>query len=434
MPQIAATNYSDILEKDDITVSELREVRKTIFSAEEEKASFDRFVREAESSGRDKRTAAVCRWLEGRYSEAMEILGGIPSDPLGLYIAAEGLLASGKTDEAVEILKKSASKIADGHGYVLLARALRRKGDYEGARETVKEALKEVRNNPDLYAEMGILADIKADHDTSVQHYHKALELDPECVDALFRLGYLSDLHGDTEGALDFYRRCVRIKPVRKNALVNLGLLYEELRRQEEAVACFKLAIEQDPSDQRAALYLRDARASEDMYFDEEQQKRRERRNKILETPITDFELSVRSRNCLEKMNVRTLGDLTRISEQELLSFKNFGETSLAEIKRMMSSKNLVLGQALEEEGGGDSGHSMARERDERARLLSKPIEELNLSVRSRHCMNKIGVKTMGDLVRKTEKELLAVKNFGGTSLAEVKQKLALHGLTLADG
>ena len=64
---------------------------------------------------------------------------------------------------------------------------------------------------------------------------------------------------------------------------------------------------------------------------------------------MTDFELSVRSRNCLKKMNIRTLGDLTRVTEQQLLSSKNFGETSLDEIKEMMTTKGLHLGQSLED-------------------------------------------------------------------------------------
>ena len=71
----------------------------------------------------------------------------------------------------------------------------------------------------------------------------------------------------------------------------------------------------------------------------------------MLEIPVTDFELSVRSRNCLKKMNIRTLGDLTRVSEQQLLSSKNFGETSLLEIKEILGGKGLRLGQALEEGG-----------------------------------------------------------------------------------
>src|SRR5271166_2622684 len=51
----------------------------------------------------------------------------------------------------------------------------------------------------------------------------------------------------------------------------------------------------------------------------------REPAKQLLEIPVTDFQLSVRSRNCLRKMNIRTLGDLTRTTEAALLASKNFG-------------------------------------------------------------------------------------------------------------
>ena len=85
------------------------------------------------------------------------------------------------------------------------------------------------------------------------------------------------------------------------------------------------------------------------MYYDEDQARRIAKRNAVLDIPVTDFELSVRARNCLKKMNIRTLGDLVRITEAELLAYKNFGETSLKEIKDMLTAKGLRLGQALEE-------------------------------------------------------------------------------------
>ncbi len=84
------------------------------------------------------------------------------------------------------------------------------------------------------------------------------------------------------------------------------------------------------------------------MYYDEDD-RRGDRRNAVLDIPITDFELSVRSRNCLKKMNIRTLGDLLSTTEQELLRYKNFGETSLNEIKALLAQKGLRLGQAAED-------------------------------------------------------------------------------------
>src|ERR1700730_12564982 len=85
------------------------------------------------------------------------------------------------------------------------------------------------------------------------------------------------------------------------------------------------------------------------MYYDEDSDRSGDRRNAVLDIPISDFELSVRSRNCLKKMNLRSLGDLLRTTESELLSYKNFGETSLNEIKALLAQKGLRLGQSAED-------------------------------------------------------------------------------------
>src|SRR5580658_11262240 len=93
---------------------------------------------------------------------------------------------------------------------------------------------------------------------------------------------------------------------------------------------------------------MKDVDSARSMFYDDDDTHRGDRRNQVLEIPITDFELSVRSRNCLKKMNIRSLGDLLRTTEQELLSYKNFGETSLNEIKALLAQKGLRLGQAAE--------------------------------------------------------------------------------------
>ncbi len=134
-------------------------------------------------------------------------------------------------------------------------------------------------------------------------------------------------------------------------------------------------------------------------------------------------------------MNIRTLGDLTRTTEAALLASKNFGETSLQEIKEMMQSKGLRLGLALE---GGDRGtgggpiHEPVEElsQEEKA-LLAKTISDLNLSVRARKCMTKLGIQTVGELIVHTGDELMECKNFGVTSLNEVREKLSDLGLKL---
>lgn len=82
-------------------------------------------------------------------------------------------------------------------------------------------------------------------------------------------------------------------------------------------------------------------------------------------------------------------------------------------------------------------GGALAPEGDEGARrremvdLLNKSIDMLELSVRAKNCLDSENVATMRDLVQLSEPELLKVRNFGKTSLKEVKSKLAALGLSL---
>lgn len=63
--------------------------------------------------------------------------------------------------------------------------------------------------------------------------------------------------------------------------------------------------------------------------------------------------------------------------------------------------------------------------------ILIIPISELELSVRSKNCLDEIEIKAIGELAMFTEEELLKTKNFGRKSLNEIKEKLSKHGLTL---
>lgn len=130
-------------------------------------------------------------------------------------------------------------------------------------------------------------------------------------------------------------------------------------------------------------------------------------------------------------MGIRTLGDLTRTPEQQLLASKNFGETSLVEIREMLASKGLELGQFAHEHAEPEPSLDVSSMSPDEQALLERPISELNLSVRARKCMVRLGLTTLGELIRKTGDDLLECKNFGVTSLNEVRDKLAQLGLKL---
>ena len=66
--------------------------------------------------------------------------------------------------------------------------------------------------------------------------------------------------------------------------------------------------------------------------------------NAILNTDVQELELSVRSSNCLRNANIRTIGELTRKTEDDIAKFRNFGKKSLAEIKEKLLEWNLTLG------------------------------------------------------------------------------------------
>ncbi len=63
--------------------------------------------------------------------------------------------------------------------------------------------------------------------------------------------------------------------------------------------------------------------------------------------------------------------------------------------------------------------------------LYNTPIEELNLSVRSYNCLKKNGIDTVEQLINRSEKDLLKIRNFGHKSMEEIKEKLEKMGLSL---
>lgn len=300
------------------------------------------------------------------------------------------------------------------------------------------------------YFDRGVKAEQAGDTEKAVEHYDRALNENPDHDEACFRLARLYDQHGMDAQAIDLYERICGGSPVPMHALLNLAVLYEDNGMYEEARRCLRAVLETDPNHPRARLYLRDVESAHDT-SGEEEQRLAQQRDAVLDLPITDFDLSVRARNALKKMDIETIGDLLRVREQELMAFKNFGETSLSEIKSLLASKGLRLGQFSEDAGGdvaasapaasggggGGGGNgggepSLTALDDELSGdLLDKPIGDLELSVRSRKALQRLDIQTVGELAQKTEDELLGCKNFGQTSLNEIKQILANFGISL---
>ena len=138
-------------------------------------------------------------------------------------------------------------------------------------------------------------------------------------------------------------------------------------------------------------------------------------------------------------MNIVTLGDLTKITEAELLEGKNFGETSLVEIRELMVAHGLQVGQHLQPSKSKESfapagtgfGFIAPDLSPQEQAMMSRSVSDLNLSVRARKCMARLGITTLGELIQRSPDELLSTKNFGVTSLNEIRQQLGEINLKL---
>ncbi|MDA0836922.1 MAG: tetratricopeptide repeat protein [Planctomycetota bacterium] len=330
--------------------------------------------------------------------------------------------------KALPILEKLAAKDDSLEVTCGLIEAKTKLGD---AKATLKEAEKLAKKNPtspDAIYQQGLALDYLGEYESAIESYEAALDIDHTHVKASFRLGYDLALRGQEKEAIACYQRCIESGTVHTSALTNLGLLYEDTRQYDKAVKCFKQVLAGDPTDGRARLFLKDAIASLNLEYNEEQHGELEKRSDLLQQPIGDFELSVRCRGALETIGIATLSELVAHTEQELLACKNFGETSLQEIKSLLSAKKLRLGMSASElygdpvaaKGGADSN-------------MDRLVSDLDLSVRSRRCMERLGIVSVRDLMEKSERELLSGKNFGRTSLKELKDKLTELGLVLPE-
>jgi DNA-directed RNA polymerase subunit alpha len=440
MPEQMTTDVRTLLDRDPFDASAVADLREALTRD----PSRYRTLRDAVAAMIDREKGAfkpnvhlrlgVAEVLLGRYQSGLDHLTKATENGLNHFHRGTALENLQRWAEAAQEFAAASKGGYDAKRSELHhAGALRRSGSVDQARKALDKLENLAGSSADYHFQRGCLLVSDGELPEAAAEFEAAINLERDHTGALFELAYINDLFGNDEAAVDYYRRCIQHPPVPVAALINLGVLYEDEMKFRDAEKCYRQVLGADPNQPRAKLFFKDCRASRDMYYDEEEIEKNYRLRTLMEIPVTDFELSVRSRNCLRKMNIRTLGDLTRTTEAALLASKNFGETSLSEIKEMMASKNLRLGMALE---GGDRASFERAEPPEEVSpeekaLLAKPINDLSLSVRARKCMTKLGIQTVGELIQRTGDDLLECKNFGVTSLNEVRERLAELNLKL---
>jgi hypothetical protein len=140
---------------------------------------------------------------------------------------------------------------------------------------------------------------------------------------------------------------------------------------------------------------------------------------------VEHLELSVRSSNCLRNDGIIYLGELVQKTEEEMLRTPNFGRRSLNEVKEELARMKLQFGMRVPNWPPANLDDLSNRLPD----LVFKRADELELSVRSSNCLRNDGIIYIGELVQKTEEEMLRTPNFGRRSLNEIKETLSQFGL-----
>jgi DNA-directed RNA polymerase subunit alpha len=119
--------------------------------------------------------------------------------------------------------------------------------------------------------------------------------------------------------------------------------------------------------------------------------------------------------------------------ERLILDVETDGSMTARDALSSAGSTLVELLQLFAGLGEGGAGLVLGPEpgEQEASGVLAQPIEEMELTVRSYNCLKREGVQTVGDLVQRTEEDLLEIRNFGQKSIDEVKAKLEEMGLEL---
>ena len=351
-------DIDDLLNIDSISPNTLTMLKDQVYGQKSKKGKLEEKVLSIEKSlGKVKDGTklsdnytrfGICLLVLGKIDKALEAFSNVKSKKSVSFFIGKCYQELGKYKEALEYFEQSQNKNTGYCIQVEIAATKRKNGDAKGAKQIIKAILKDNSEDAELHYQLGHCLDDLCESEKAFECYERAVEIDPNHAKSLFRMAYNYDLNQMENKAIELYKRCNQLPIKYANSFLNLGILYDDKGEHEEAIACFNTVLKSDPNNLRAQMFLKDTKMSLNMYYDDSDTKKQNKTEDVMNMPISEFELSVRSRNCLEKMSINTLGDLTRVNEMDLLSYKNFGETSLYEIRNILKQKGLRLGQTLE--------------------------------------------------------------------------------------
>jgi DNA-directed RNA polymerase subunit alpha len=436
-------DLKDVVEKDECNLSELMELKRQVYLTPENRqqveklaSSGSRLDQKFSTENKAKIRRGVLQYILGKTADAAELLGDARQSKEGMFFLGLCQLDTGRYTEAAEafdkLLHMDTVKSSDTEKQTVifpLIEAMAYGGKAAEAHALLAKQKSDFSSSADGAYLHGLCCELNGKFTEAYESYDKAVGIEENHAKALFRLAYASALRGDDERSKDLLEKLRGIQPTYSGVLMNLGIMYEDMGQYVKASECYKLVAEANPQNWRAKLYVEDANACLNMMYDDDLRKKREKMSQFLWVTLADLRLSVRSRNCLTKMGVKTLADLILRTEDDLVNCRGLGETSLKEIKEVLEQRGLSLAKSSEVAAKIKAG--LGQVPVEKEDIFAKPLSEFEWSARAKKCIERLKIKTVGEMLQKSPTELLSCKNFGHTSLTEVKQKLAAHGLAL---
>jgi DNA-directed RNA polymerase subunit alpha len=427
-------SFVEILSKEEIPLEEFFKLSKEINSSIVKRESFEKLLEDFTPISKRLSTEnkintrnGIAFWILGNYEKAVEILEQTRLTKESSFFLGISYLDLGKIELAYQNLKEAYQIDRDDRLVQLyFAEVLMKKGEHERAKEILQKIQKKDQENPDLYYLWGLYHDFCGDYELAYDFYEKACQIEPSHTKSKFRMAYNLDMWGNELRAQELYEEISSQRPRDLNGMINLGVIYEDKGDYQRAKECFEEVLRYYPNHPRARRYLEDVIASMNMYYDEEEMRRKARLASLLTTTVEDLGLSLRVEELLKEHGIRTVGDLVKKTELELRSIENLGKIALDEIKEAMHIRGVTLAPAE-----GETGIHTEPIDEKKAEVLNKPLSDFEWPGRIKKVFEKLSIFTIGDLIKYSEKDLLAHKNLGLTSIREIRRKLEPLGVSL---
>lgn len=431
-------------EKDNLGIEEIIEIRDEMLLLMKLKRQVEKILSEFDETKNKNfssqakaltRKGIIC-WMLDKTDDAIKYLEKGSGTEENNYFLGLCYQEKGKNEKAHELLTEVYKNIHDSsHAFGSYVDSLIKIGKSEEIGDLLGKVKNKFSKEPMMPYYRGVYLESLGDYDKAQQEFKNALDLDQQYAPALFRLAYRLDLTGKEEEALKFYDKLRQIKPPHTNILINLGLLYEDKGDYQKASECYDMVLNINPNHPRANLYSEDVKGSLVMYYDDKLKRKEQELRRILNQSLSEFQVPTRAHNCLEALDIKTIGDLVKRTENELMSCENFGMKTLTDIKDLLGRRGLALStetKAITLESLLKS--YISTEAPRQTDILNKPIFECEWSARVKGSLTRLKIYTIGDLISKTEKDFMNLPNFGQTSLDEIKRRLSQFELSLKPG